>query len=126
MLHDSNVIVFSATTSGDRTRSFYEGVLGLQFASEDDFAIVYRLNQASLRIQKVTNLKPQPFTVLGWSVPSVEKAVKQLIAKGVAIELYPSLTQDPLGIWHSPSGAKIVWFKDPDGNIISFTEPPSD
>src|SRR5262249_23325808 len=124
MLDGSTIIVFAATTSGERARSFYEGVLGLQFASEDDLAIVYRLNQINLRIQKVTNFRPQPFTVLGWSVQSVEKVAKQLIAKGVATELYPNLTQDPLGIWHSPSGARIVWFKDPDGNIISLTESP--
>ena len=29
---------------------------------------------------------------------------------------------DPLGIWTAPSGARIAWFKDPDGNVLSVTE----
>ncbi len=33
-------------------------------------------------------------------------------------------TQDELGIWTAPSGAKVAWFKDPDGNILSLSEHP--
>jgi hypothetical protein len=25
--------------------------------------------------------------------------------------------QDEQGVWTSPSGARVAWFKDPDGNI---------
>jgi len=32
------------------------------------------------------------------------------------------MKQDELGIWLSPSGAKVAWFKDPDGNVLSVTE----
>ena len=34
------------------------------------------------------------------------------------------LQQDVRGIWTSPDGAKIAWFKDPNGNILSLTEFP--
>ena len=37
-------------------------------------------------------------------------------------ESYENLEQDKHNIWHSPSGAKIAWFKDPDNNILSLTE----
>jgi predicted enzyme related to lactoylglutathione lyase len=29
---------------------------------------------------------------------------------------------DPLGIWNAPGGARIAWFNDPDGNVLSVTE----
>jgi hypothetical protein len=27
-----------------------------------------------------------------------------------------------LGIWTTPDGTKIAWFKDPDGNLLSLTQ----
>jgi hypothetical protein len=32
------------------------------------------------------------------------------------------MSQDALGVWTSPSGAKVAWFKDPDGNNLSLTQ----
>jgi hypothetical protein len=32
------------------------------------------------------------------------------------------MQQSEAGIWTSPSGAKVAWFKDPDGNVLSVTE----
>jgi len=32
------------------------------------------------------------------------------------------LQQDELGIWNSPSGAKVAWFKDLDGNVLSVSQ----
>jgi predicted enzyme related to lactoylglutathione lyase len=30
--------------------------------------------------------------------------------------------QDKQGIWQSPGGARIAWFKDPDGNTLSISQ----
>jgi len=122
MLADASLVAFGAITDGKRARAFYEGMLGLQFISEDDFAIVYDANGVSLRIQKVAHIQPQAFTVLGWSVSSIDTIVAELMAKGAVFERYAALRQDKHGIWQSPSGAKVAWLKDPDGNIVSFTE----
>jgi hypothetical protein len=32
------------------------------------------------------------------------------------------MQQDQLGIWNAPSGAKVAWFKDPDGKTLSLTQ----
>jgi catechol 2,3-dioxygenase-like lactoylglutathione lyase family enzyme len=125
MLANSSLIAFGVTTDAKRARAFYEDTLGLRFISEDEFAIVYDVNGVSLRIQKVGRCVPQPFTVLGWSVASINRIVTRLMDKGVTLERYPSLQQDGRGIWQSPSGAKIAWLKDPDGNILSLTELPT-
>lgn len=122
MLGNSKIIAFAATADSARARAFYEGVLGLQFVSEDAFAIVYDADGVQLRIQKVQALTPQPYTQLGWSVPSIAETVKALASRGAVFERYANLGQDALGIWTAPSGAKIAWLRDPDGNLLSLTE----
>jgi hypothetical protein len=37
-------------------------------------------------------------------------------------ERYDFLEQDDAGIWTAPIGARVAWFKDPDGNILSVSE----
>jgi len=32
------------------------------------------------------------------------------------------MDQDGLGVWLAPSGARVAWFKDPDGNLLSITQ----
>ncbi|AUC98056.1 glyoxalase [Bradyrhizobium sp. SK17] len=124
MLGDCSLIALLATTDGARTRAFYENVLGLRFVSEDDFAIVYDVQRTELRVQKVHELTPQPHTALGWSVPDIEAAVRGITNRGGTFERYPQLAQDSDGIWQSPSGARIAWLRDPDGNVLSLTERP--
>jgi hypothetical protein len=34
------------------------------------------------------------------------------------------MDQDELGVWTSPSGARIAWFKDPDENTLSLAQVP--
>ena len=63
-------------------------------------------------------------TVLGWQVPDIEIAVADLKQNGVGFERFEQLPQDELGIWTTPTGAKVAWFKDPDGNILSVSEHP--
>ena len=45
-----------------------------------------------------------------------------MAAKGIQFERYAHMDQDQRGIWHSPGGADVAWFKDPDGNTLSLTE----
>jgi catechol 2,3-dioxygenase-like lactoylglutathione lyase family enzyme len=123
MLNNAKIIGFVATIDAAKSRAFYEAVLGLALTSEDEFAIVFDANGVELRIQKVQILTPQPHTQLGWSVTSLEEVVRALNAKGVVFESYPFLQQNALGIWAAPSGAKVAWLKDPDGNLLSLTQP---
>ena len=123
MLDNAKIIAFVATTDAAKSRAFYEEVLGLALTLEDEFAIVLDANGVELRVQKVQSLTPQPHTSLGWSVTSLEEVVRALRAKGVVFESYPFLQQNALGIWTAPSGAKVAWLKDPDGNLLSLTQP---
>jgi catechol 2,3-dioxygenase-like lactoylglutathione lyase family enzyme len=119
-LLDTGVITaFISTAHPERARGFYAGTLGLRLVSEDAFAIVCEVGGIELRIAKVGDLAPQPFTVLGWRVTDAAATVRALGARGVTFERYPFLTQDADGVWDAPGGARVAWFKDPDGNLLS-------
>lgn len=122
MLGGSKLVAFAATVDSAKSRAFYEGVLGLTIVHEDEYASVYDAHGVELRIQKVRTLTPQPHTQLGWSVSSIDQVLQALRDRGVIFEKYPFLEQDPNGVWTSPSGGKIAWFKDPDGNLLSVTQ----
>src|SRR5215510_6962965 len=122
MLGTKRLIAFIPTTTAAEAKAFYQDVLGLRFIREDQFAVVFDANGTMLRIAIVPEFKPHPFTVAGWSVVNIEEAVAGLTEKGVVFERYGFMEQDKLGIWSSPGGAKVAWFKDPDGNILSVSQ----
>lgn len=122
MLSTSSPIAFIATAAPERARAFYADTLGLTLVTEDDFSLVFALHGVELRIQKVRELEPHPFTALGWQVADAAGTVTALRARGVVFERYPFLQQDDHDLWDAPGGARIGWFKDPDGNLLSITE----
>jgi catechol 2,3-dioxygenase-like lactoylglutathione lyase family enzyme len=105
-----------------RARAFYEDSLGLEFADVDLFACVFRSGEVTLRVTKVNELHPQPFTVLGWEVADIRSEIARLRGRGVQFLIFDGLGQDADGVWTAPGGAKIAWFKDPDGNTLSLTQ----
>jgi catechol 2,3-dioxygenase-like lactoylglutathione lyase family enzyme len=123
MLATSNIVAFIPTKDSQRARSFYEEILGLRFVSDDAFALVLDANGTSVRITKLKEFTPARYTVLGWEVSRIDYVVDDLRKKGVGFERYEWIQQDEHGIWTAPSGARIAWFKDPDGNVLSISEP---
>ena len=78
-----------------------------------------------IRITKLPNFAPLQGTILGWEVPDIQAVATWLREKGVALEKYPFVQDRELGIWTTPNGDKVAWFKDPDGNILSISQHPS-
>jgi catechol 2,3-dioxygenase-like lactoylglutathione lyase family enzyme len=122
MLGTTNIVAFVPITDGDRARAFYEGVLGLKFVKDDGFAVVFDANGIMVRAAKMKDVKPAQFTVLGWQVTEIEDKVRALREKGVHFEIFGFFKQDELGIWAAPTGDKVAWFKDPDGNVLSVSQ----
>ncbi|HLY62973.1 MAG TPA: VOC family protein [Terriglobia bacterium] len=122
MLGSQKIVAFVPTTDFKRARAFYEGVLELNFVSEDSFALVMDANGIMIRVTKVPEFEPQQFTILGWAVANIEQYVSGLQKKGVKFEQYGLPNQDPTGVWSAPGGAKVAWFKDPDGSILSISQ----
>ena len=120
-----NIIAFVTIVDVPRAKDFYRDTLGLRLVSEDPpFALVFEANGIMLRLGMAKELPPAHGTVLGWQVPEITATVQNLRQAGVHFERFEGMDQDELGIWNSPYGAKVAWFKDPDGNILSVTEFP--
>jgi catechol 2,3-dioxygenase-like lactoylglutathione lyase family enzyme len=124
MLASGKMVGFVPTTDYDRTRAFYEGKLGFNFVSLDQFALVMSAGGQKIRIAKVPNFTPLQGTVLGWEVKDIQAVAAWLRDRGVTLEKYPFAQDRELGIWTTPSGDKVAWFKDPDGNILSIAQHP--
>jgi len=118
-----NPVSFLATAKSSECREFYETALELPCLSDEPYALVFDLGATRLRIQKVDTLIPVNHTVLGWEVSDIQSSVEALALKKIRFEMFPQLTQNDRGIWKSPGGASVAWFKDPDGNTLSLTQP---
>ena len=122
MLATANPIAFIPTRDADRARPFFETSLGLPFLSDDGFALNFETGGILLRVVRVGEFSPQIFTIFGFDVPDVEAAVAELSGRGVQFLQIHGMQQSTTGIWTSPSGAKVAWFKDPDGNTLSVSQ----
>lgn len=126
-LADQNLISFIAASDPARAKKFYRDTLGLPLVSEElPFALVFDAHGTMLRVSIVQEVVPARYTVLGWQAPDIVTAAKTLSEAGVRFERYPGMEQDELGIWSSPGGARVAWFKDPDGNTLSISQHTTD
>ncbi len=124
MLGSAKVMAFVATANPDAAKRFYAETLGLRLVEDGPFALVFDSNGTMLRVQKLepSTLVTTPYTALGWDVIDITASVRSLVERGVAFEHYNGLPQDDLGIWTTPDGSRVAWFKDPDGNTLSLTQ----
>jgi catechol 2,3-dioxygenase-like lactoylglutathione lyase family enzyme len=116
------LIGFIPTRNAELARAFYEHKLGLHFVADDQFALVFESGGSMIRIVRVGEFTPHPFTILGWESTNIEQDARDFGERGVQFERYGLPGQDERGIWTSPSGARVAWFKDPDGNVLSLSQ----
>jgi catechol 2,3-dioxygenase-like lactoylglutathione lyase family enzyme len=123
LLASSKIAAFSATANPERAKAFYRDQLGLKLVSDEPYALVFDANGTMLRVQKVEKVGEAKYTTLGWNVSDIEATVQELEKAGVEFEHFNLPGQDEKGIWTPPgSTAKVAWFKDPDGNILSLAQ----
>lgn len=120
--HRNPLIAFVPTTDLDRALTFYGSALSLPLEETSPFACVFRAGSTMLRVTKVDNLRAQPFTVLGWDVSDIGTTMRELVTRGIEFERFDGVEQDDDGVWTTPNGDRIAWFKDPDGNTLSLTQ----
>lgn len=122
-LANSNIVAFVTIRAAEPAQRFYHDALGLHLVSEElPFALVFDANGTMLRLAISPQHVPSPGTILGWRVDAIEDQVRQLAAAGVVFQRFEGMPQDALGIWTTPTGAKVAWFKDPDGNLLSLSQ----
>jgi catechol 2,3-dioxygenase-like lactoylglutathione lyase family enzyme len=122
VLKNEKIMAFVGVSNAGRAHAFYRDTLGLTLLSEDEFALAFDVGGIMLRVTLVPEVTPAPYTVLGWQVEDASATARDLAAAGIVLERYAFLEQDEDGVWAAPGGAKIAWFKDPDGNVLSVAQ----
>ena len=124
MLASARLKTILCTTRLNEARQFYGQVLGLALAGTSDGALVFSVGGADLLVAPVASAEPSPHTVVGFAVPDLEAVMASLRARAVVFARFEGLAHDAHGIVRSPDGARVVWLRDPDGNILSIVEYP--
>jgi predicted enzyme related to lactoylglutathione lyase len=119
----AHVVTFIHTADQKRAKAFYQDVLGFTVRTDDGFAIVFDMNGVTMRLTEIKGYTASAHPALGWHVNDIEAAIRAITARGATMTIYQGFNQDSLGVWTSPDGkAKVAWFNDPDGNVLSLTQ----
>ena len=115
--HDSSAIV--AVADLDRARDFYGSILGLDLAEDgEEGVLTYQTGRTRLVVYQSDYAGTNRANAVVWGVgDELDAIVAALEAKGAAFEHYPDIGRLE-GNVHRAGEAKLVWLKDPDGNIL--------
>jgi catechol 2,3-dioxygenase-like lactoylglutathione lyase family enzyme len=117
-----------AVSDMDRAREFYEGKLGLSVSIDSGDNVQYRCAEGSVMNVYLSrkHAGKSTATLASWGVDDVESVVDELTEKGVAFERYEEgpIVTDEKGIASFEGGAKVAYFRDPDGNTLSIAQAP--
>jgi catechol 2,3-dioxygenase-like lactoylglutathione lyase family enzyme len=127
VLADNDAIATVAVKDLSIARAFYGDALGLveQPDSDNPQVITYASGNSKLGVYASQFAGTNKATSVTWAVGELEPIVETLRAKGVTFEHYdlPQLTLRG-DIHVAADGFQVVWFKDPDGNILSILSAP--
>jgi catechol 2,3-dioxygenase-like lactoylglutathione lyase family enzyme len=120
MLGNQNAMATVAVKDFETARRFYEDKLGLeQVETPGEGMGIYKAGGTKLLVYTSQFAGTNQATSVTWGVgDDFDAILKSLQSKGVTFEHYdglPDVSRD--GDVHTSNGAKLAWFKDPDGNI---------
>ncbi len=117
------MVTFIQTRDRAEAKAFYGDMLGFALVADDRFASVFEMNGTVLRVTEIADYVAHAHPALGWKVADIAESSRWLRARGLTMTIYPGFGQDENGVWTSPDGeAKVVWFNDPDGNVLTLTQ----
>jgi catechol 2,3-dioxygenase-like lactoylglutathione lyase family enzyme len=126
MLSERTSRAIIAVSNLPTARRFYTEVLGLTPVEESGEVIVFATGETHLVVYRSdfagTN---KANAVVFDGAGDIEAIVADLTSKGVMFEQYDLDGFAFRGGIHHAGEIKLVWFKDPDGNIIHINEMPA-
>ncbi len=115
----------------DRARRFYAEQLGLEPVDEREGGLLYTVGGQEFAVFASTGKASGDHTQLGFVVPNLDEAVRELRERGVVFEEYDLgdlPTHDGIveikGYYptRGPSGERAIWFHDSEGNLLGMSE----
>jgi catechol 2,3-dioxygenase-like lactoylglutathione lyase family enzyme len=122
MLSAAKMQTLVLTSDTGRAEAFYSQVLGLPLKGKSHGALVFEVGGQELRISPAPMTKPSEHTVLGFAVDDHQAVMAELSARGVLFERFEHLPQDERATLLTTEGARVAWFRDPDGNLLSIVQ----
>lgn len=109
-----------AVTDIDRARRFYAETLGLDCTQDHGEVLVFKTGPTALVVYRSDFAGTNKANAVAWDGGAeVEAIAAELKSKGVKFSHYPDMEGVTLeGDVHVGGGMKMVWFTDPDGNIL--------
>lgn len=122
MLSNRNAVANIAVKNLQVAKKFYADTLGLTpVDAEGDELIVFKSGSSTMNVYRSRYAGTNQATAVTWTVgDDVEGVVRALKAKGVTFEHYDMPDMTLQGDVHVAGNMKVVWFKDPDGNILNI------
>jgi len=122
MLASARLQAIVWTSRIGEAETFYSDVLGLSLKGKSHGALIYDVSGSDLRVSPVPSTQPSAHTVLGFAVPDIRATMQSLTERGVTLERFRGIPHDAAGVLMTPDGAQVVWFRDPDGNLLSVVQ----
>jgi catechol 2,3-dioxygenase-like lactoylglutathione lyase family enzyme len=122
MLATARLQTLVLTSDVERARQFYTQILGLRLKEESLGALVYDVGGGDLRVSPVPSVQPSEHTVFGFAVDDLDATVAEMAARGLQSERIAGLPHDERGVLTVPDGSRVIWLRDPDGNLLSVVQ----
>ena len=122
MIAKSQLQAVICTSRLPEAKRFYGEILEIPSKGSSLGAEVYDVGGVALRLSPVPTSHPSEHTVLGFAVTDIDAAATWLLARGIQFERFPTFSHDALGIVRAPDGSRVLWFRDPDGNLLSVVQ----
>jgi catechol 2,3-dioxygenase-like lactoylglutathione lyase family enzyme len=119
----TNTKAFSGFAVDDieRARAFYSDTLGIRTSEEHGLLTLHLAGDRATLVYPKPGHTPADYTILNFPVDDIDKAVDELVERGVTFERYDGMEQDEKGVMRA-GGPYIAWFKDPAGNVLSVLQ----
>jgi catechol 2,3-dioxygenase-like lactoylglutathione lyase family enzyme len=102
-------------------KAFYGDTLGLRVSEENGMLTLHIAGDRDILVYPKPNHEPATYTILNFPVEDIDRAVDELVERGVTFERYEGMGQDDRGV-NRAGGPPIAWFTDPAGNVLSVLQ----
>ncbi|MGH6614434.1 VOC family protein [Sphingomonas sp.] len=102
-----------------RAKAFYGEVLGLPLIADHGTGFVFGTGATKLNIYLSDCAGSNRANAVVWSVGGeIETIAADLRAKGVTLDEYPDGFDSVIDGIHTKGTQSVIWFRDPDDNIL--------